>query len=280
MKIGFIGAGKVGFTLGKYFAVRGLSLTGYYSRSSASALSAAEFTGSQRYSSIVELVEKSDLLFITAPDSAIAQIWNEVKRLPVNGKIVCHCSGLLTSAVFSDAEQYGACGYSLHPLYAISDKYRSFEGLSDCYFTLEGSNLRINELLNLIRSLGNPVETIAADKKIVYHASCVMLSNLTVALAKLGSDLMADSGLSDEFSAQAWRALFLNNAANICQTGLAEALTGPLERDDVETVRKHIDCLEHNARDVYISLSNALLDVAKQKHPERDYVLIETELNK
>ena len=30
MRIGFIGAGKVGFTLGKYFAVNGLDVAGYY----------------------------------------------------------------------------------------------------------------------------------------------------------------------------------------------------------------------------------------------------------
>ncbi|MFQ9126724.1 MAG: hypothetical protein ACLR4Z_07955 [Butyricicoccaceae bacterium] len=32
MKTGFIGAGKVGFSLGKMFAESGLPLTGYYSR--------------------------------------------------------------------------------------------------------------------------------------------------------------------------------------------------------------------------------------------------------
>ena len=31
MRIGFIGAGKVGFTLGKYMTVRGADVSGYYS---------------------------------------------------------------------------------------------------------------------------------------------------------------------------------------------------------------------------------------------------------
>ena len=49
MKIGFIGAGKVGFTLGRYFSMDGIDVTGYYSRTSRSAMEAAEFTGTRFY---------------------------------------------------------------------------------------------------------------------------------------------------------------------------------------------------------------------------------------
>jgi predicted dinucleotide-binding enzyme len=47
MKIGFIGAGKVGFSLGKYFCEHGLDVIGYFSRNPQSALQAAEFTGTR-----------------------------------------------------------------------------------------------------------------------------------------------------------------------------------------------------------------------------------------
>ena len=43
MKTGFIGAGKVGFSLGKMFAESGLPLTGYYSRQREAAQEAAAF---------------------------------------------------------------------------------------------------------------------------------------------------------------------------------------------------------------------------------------------
>ena len=44
MNIGFIGAGKVGVSLGKYLTERGMTVTGYYSKSRSSASMAAEFT--------------------------------------------------------------------------------------------------------------------------------------------------------------------------------------------------------------------------------------------
>ena len=49
MKVGFIGAGKVGFSLGKYFKEHGVDVTGYYSRLESSAQSAANFTKTKKY---------------------------------------------------------------------------------------------------------------------------------------------------------------------------------------------------------------------------------------
>ena len=69
MKTGFIGAGKVGFTLGKFFAANNIQVTGYYSRRRESAKEAAAFTGTTVYDSIGELVQDSDAVFLTVPDT-------------------------------------------------------------------------------------------------------------------------------------------------------------------------------------------------------------------
>lgn len=71
MKIGFFGAGKVGFTLGKYFRMHGVEVIGYYSHSIQSAKEAAEFTQSQTFIDIEELLAASDVLFFTLPDGVI-----------------------------------------------------------------------------------------------------------------------------------------------------------------------------------------------------------------
>lgn len=63
MRIGFIGAGKVGFTLGKYFAVNGLDVAGYYSRNYRSAEEAAAFTCSEAFDSITRLAAYAILFF-------------------------------------------------------------------------------------------------------------------------------------------------------------------------------------------------------------------------
>ena len=49
MNIGFIGAGKVGFSLGKYLTERNVRVSGYYSRNPQSSREAADFTNTRQY---------------------------------------------------------------------------------------------------------------------------------------------------------------------------------------------------------------------------------------
>ena len=101
MQIGFIGAGKVGVSLGKYFKEKGLQVGGFYSRSPESAAWAATFTNTIHYKSLEEIISSCDMIFFTVPDDAIASVWEEAKPF-VSGKIIAHCSGLHSSKIFSE----------------------------------------------------------------------------------------------------------------------------------------------------------------------------------
>ena len=67
MRIGIIGAGRVGVTMGKYLGDAGVEVTGFYSKTTQSAVQAAEFTGTTVYKSLQDIVEASDTLMITTP---------------------------------------------------------------------------------------------------------------------------------------------------------------------------------------------------------------------
>ncbi len=122
IKFGFIGAGKVGFSLGKYLKENNINVIGYYSKSQHSAKEAAIFTNTKHYSSLEDLIKNSDAIFITTSDNQISSVWNEIKRLPIKEKLICHCSGSISSDIFSNINNLGAYGYSIHPMFAISDK--------------------------------------------------------------------------------------------------------------------------------------------------------------
>lgn len=72
--------------------------------------------------SIDKILTKSDVLFLTVPDDAIAAVWELVKTYPIQGKFICHCSGSLGSAVLSGIEETGAYGYSIHPMFPFKSK--------------------------------------------------------------------------------------------------------------------------------------------------------------
>lgn len=49
-------------------------------------------------------------------------------------------------------------------------------------------------------------------------------------------------------------------------------MTGPLERGDDATLRRHLEALgDGDLREIYLLLSKSLLPVAREKHPQRDY---------
>lgn len=79
MLAGFVGAGKVGFSLGKFMTENGIQVTGYYSRHRESAEEAALFTGSKAYYELEELVRERDAVFLTVPDEAISSTYDKIK---------------------------------------------------------------------------------------------------------------------------------------------------------------------------------------------------------
>lgn len=277
MRIGFIGAGKVGYTLGRYFTEQGSSfyVTGYCSHTMRHAEEAAEFTGSKSYSQIEQLVADSDVVFFTVPDGAIAKVWEQVRNFPIQGKIICHCSGALSSAVFSEISQMGASGYSIHPFFAVSDRYNSYKELSKALFTIEGTGDRLEEMTGLLRQCGLTVQQIQAEGKVRYHTAASVASNLVVGVTELAEELLVSCGFSQENALCALKPLMKGNLSKIMEVGTVQALTGPLERADCGTVQKHLQALGGEDREIYRLLSKKILGVAKRKNPNRDYMEME-----
>ncbi|MDR1135102.1 MAG: DUF2520 domain-containing protein [Clostridiales Family XIII bacterium] len=278
---GFIGAGNVGTTFGKYLRERGCAVSGYYSRHIEDAEGAARFTDSEAFASMEELAAASDVIFTAVPDGAIADVWRLLRSMNLSGKCVCHFSGALSSRVFDGILSTGAVGLSVHPLAAVNSKWDFHERMHKVSFTIEGDDSEAAaDMRSFLRSLGNQAEIIDADQKNTYHAGAVFLTNFVVALVHSGMELLSSCGLDREFVNVAAGQLFFGNAENIHTNGVVQALTGPVDRGDTETVIKHFDCLDEPLSSIYRLLSIELLGIAEMKHPERDYTELEKELKK
>jgi predicted short-subunit dehydrogenase-like oxidoreductase (DUF2520 family) len=271
LKIGFIGAGKVGFSLGKYFSINNLNVVGYYSKNSSSSKEAAKFTNSKFYECIDLLIMDSDIIFITTPDDVVFKLWQNIKIFNIKDKILCHTSGSLSSKIFSDINNSGAFAYSIHPMFPFSDKFTTYKCLKNCYFSIEGDEKHLLEMKNLIESLGNPVLIIDQDKKSLYHLANVTVSNLVLSLLNKGSKYLIQCGIDEKDALNSLMPLIEANLINLKQKGFINALTGPVERNDLGTLKKHIAAIPAEDLEIYKRLSLNLLELAKQNHPERDY---------
>lgn len=275
IKIGFIGAGKVGFSLGKYLKINNISVTGYYSRNEDSAKKASIFTGTKQYNNLNEIINDSDTIFITTPDSEIKNVWNEIKELPIKNKMICHCSGSLSSEIFSNINNYGAYGYSIHPMFAISDKHNSYKSLNKAFITIEGNSKYVDEFYNLILSLGNDVIIINKENKPLYHVASVTVSNLVLGLINTGVKHLIECGFEEELAIKALEPLISFNIENIKERGIVNSLTGPIERGDISTLKSHCNALKSDDEILYKLLSKNILEIAKVKNKNRDYKNIE-----
>lgn len=275
IRISFIGAGKVGFSLGKYLKESKFKVVGYYSKNLGSAKDAAKFTETKYFNDLQEVIDSSDVIFITTPDGVIEVVWNELKELSIKNKIICHCSGSLSSDVFSNIEDLSSHGYSIHPMFAISDKYNSYQKLRQAYITIEGSQKYLSEIKRVIETLGNKVQVISKEKKYLYHTASVVASNHVLALIQQSVIYLKECGFSEEEGLKALYPLIINNIMNIKLKGINNSLTGPVERGDVNTIEGHIDCLLGEDKDLYKLLSKKLLHIANEKNNDRDYKKLE-----
>ena len=272
MRTGIIGAGKVGCSLGKYFRLNNLKVTGYYDVNENLAKEAATFTETTFIEDLETIVKISDTLFLTVPDDLITTVWNQMKDMSLEGKFICHCSGALSAGdAFPGIDKCGAFGYSVHPLFAVSDKYNSYKELSHAYFVIEGDERHREEIAGIFKNLGNEVRYIAAKDKVKYHCAAAVCSNHVVALIQEALDLMQECGFDEESALKAFAPIMLGNMQHIVEQGTVNSLTGPVERADKKTVEKHLNCLNENQQIMYRLLSEILISIGEKKNPDRDY---------
>ncbi|MDY6465936.1 MAG: DUF2520 domain-containing protein [Succinivibrio dextrinosolvens] len=281
MRIGFIGAGKVGCSLALYFHSHHCDISGFFSRTSEHAAQIAKRISSKAYADINELAAQSDLLFLTVPDDEISSVYKRISNKFLKDTTVCHCSGSLTAKeVFGeDDETNGLHKISLHPLCAVDsvDGYRDFDKV---YFFMEGNLKTTENIKKFLTDIGLKVRIINSDIKVKYHLAASVVSNQVVALVNEGVEILGQCGFSREESLKALSPLILGNVEHILEKGPVQALTGPVQRGDVNTLNRHMLSLDsYSDRLLYTLLSRKLLKIAKIKNPNRDFSKLEKFVN-
>lgn len=262
--------------MGKYIIVHGGKVQGFYSRTLENAQEAAKFCNTDYFKDLDSLIEVSDTLFITTTDGAIKDVWDCIATKNVKGKVICHFSGSLSSDIFSNKESTGAVVCSVHPIYAFSNKFTAYQNLTEALFTVEGDAKALECMQEVFKLLPNQVVQIPTETKVKYHAAASVASNQVTGLVWMAVELLKESGISEEIAYKMLEPLVKNSVNTIFSQGCKEALTGPIERGDCETVQKHLAVLENSLWNQSYRASGTLVTkLAKEKNPVRDYSEIE-----
>jgi predicted short-subunit dehydrogenase-like oxidoreductase (DUF2520 family) len=245
-RIGFVGAGRVGTALAIAAVRGGWPVAAVASRDPARR---AEFTRrvptARPFESARSLLDEVDLLFLTVPDDAVADVAAGLRLYAGQGLV--HTSGALPAAVLEAARGAGSTVASFHPLVAFADVDRSLAALRGATIALEGDESLVSLLAELATEMGAQPVRLPPGGKAAYHAAAVLSAGGLVGLLDAIAELGRGAGLDERGSLAIYAPLIRQSLLNAESLGIAAALTGPLLRGDVGTVRGHLETMRRLA---------------------------------
>jgi predicted short-subunit dehydrogenase-like oxidoreductase (DUF2520 family) len=238
-RVGVVGAGRVGAVVAAALQAAGHEITAVAGESAASRTRIETLLPTVHVDKPTAVARSCDLLLLTVPDDMLA---NVVTMLSASGAIrrdqyVVHTSGKHGLAVLAPAAALGAHVLAMHPAMTFTGTDVDLDRLPGCVFgvTAEPATRALAE--TLVADLGGRMVTVEEDRRTLYHAGLAHGANHLVTLVAQAMDLLRASGAEDP--AGTLRPLLTAALDNALSYGDA-ALTGPIVRGDVETVRAHL----------------------------------------
>lgn len=238
-RIGVVGAGRVGAVLAAALRLAGHEITGAAGESSASRTRLETLLPGVHHDKPTAVARGCDVLLLTVPDDMLA---NVVTMLAASGALhpgqyVVHTSGKHGVTVLEPAARLGAHVLAMHPAMTFTGTDVDLGRLPGCVFGVTAGDGTRALAESLVADLGGSVVWVEESNRTLYHAGLAHGANHLVTLVAQAMDLLRASGADDP--AATLRPLLGAALENALAYGDA-ALTGPIVRGDVETVRAHL----------------------------------------
>lgn len=262
-RFAILGPGRLGCTL-----ARGLSRCGHAVTAIAGgAAGAAEALAGEFSATLAcqpdELPRHADVIFVTVPDRQILRAAGPLALGPDHALV--HCSGALELSALSDLAAGGAALGCFHPLQSFPTRQLDGDRFDGIAIGIEAPPPWDAVLRGLCEDLTATPLPLAGVDRASYHAAAVLASNAVVALHGAAAEVWALAGLPADSARAALAPLTSGAADAIAELPLTEALTGPVARGDVATVRAHLRALSPRPElaALYRTLSAQLLTLGK-----------------
>ena len=261
LRVGVVGAGRVGAVLAAALRDAGHEVVAAAGESDASRRRIAALLPGVRTAKPSDVARASDLLLLTVPDDMLP---NVVAMLSASGaihadQVVVHTSGRHGLAVLDAAVAAGARPIALHPAMTFTGTAVDLPRLAGCVFGVTAGDAERALTESLVADLGGRPMWVPEDKRTLYHAGLAHGANHLVTLVTQAMELLAAAGADNP--ADTLRPLLTAALDNALAQG-DDALTGPIVRGDVETVRAHLADITANAPHTlpsYVAMARATL---------------------
>lgn len=267
LKVGVVGAGRVGAVLAA--ALRRASHDRYEivavaGESDASRARIAALLPGVPVMKPTDVARACDLLLLTVPDDMLDNVVSTMTAAGAirEGQCVAHTSGRHGLAVLEPATWVGARILAIHPAMTFTGTEVDLDRLPGTVFGLTAGAAERELAETLVADLGGRPTWVPEEMRTLYHAGLAHGANHLVTLVTEAMEILSASGVTDP--AGTLRPLLTAALDNALEQGDA-ALTGPIVRGDVGTVRAHLADLQANSPQSvapYVALARDTLDRA------------------
>lgn len=246
LRVGVIGAGRVGTALAVALSRAGHRITGASAVSDASRERVRRYLSGTPVIQPADVAEAADLVLLTVPDDALPGLVRGLvaTEAPLMGRMLMHASGRHGLAVLEPAVEQGALPLALHPVMTFTGRADDADRLAGiCFGVTAPAVLRPAAEVLVMEMGGEPVFIAEADRDL-YHAALAGAANHLVTQVVQAEDLLAKAGVGQP--ARMLGPLLSAALDNALRLGDA-ALTGPVARGDADTVAGHVAALRAEA---------------------------------
>jgi predicted short-subunit dehydrogenase-like oxidoreductase (DUF2520 family) len=242
LAVGVVSAGRVGSVLGAALAAAGHHLVATSAVSRASLARAEALLPGVEVRPPDEVVSGADLALLAVPDDVLPGL---VRGLAAAGcfrpgQIVVHTSGSHGVAVLDPATAQGVLPLALHPVMTFTGRTEDVERLGGCcagVTATAGDEAAWSVGEALVVEMGAEPVRVPEAVRPLYHAALAHGANHLVTLVRDCIETLERAGI---IPAERLVAPLLSAALDNALRHGDRALTGPVARGDVDTVRTHL----------------------------------------
>jgi predicted short-subunit dehydrogenase-like oxidoreductase (DUF2520 family) len=259
LKVFVYGAGRVGRSLGLAIEQDGaqpLQLCGAWNRSFSRALETSGLLDVEVSAgdAVPEAFTRADVIIMSVPDDAVVSTANALARHLGHKQILLHTSGSLACGVMASPLMKAKLG-CVHPLQALARPGGDPGRLRGSTFAIEGEGSALEAARAVALAAGGTPVEIPSGAKVCYHAAAVVSANFITVLVDMAAELLSEAGVDASTGIEMLMPLLEGTLGNISELNrslsaegaegaglkaLSQALTGPVRRGDVGTVKKHL----------------------------------------
>jgi predicted short-subunit dehydrogenase-like oxidoreductase (DUF2520 family) len=230
-----VGAGRAGRALTHAMRVAGVDVVGLHGRTPAIDITTGPWPESLKGASVV---------LVAVRDAELDGVLRDLSTATLGaGAVVLHASGSAEPPSLDLLRAHGHPSGTFHPLVPLTDPTRATEQLKRAWIGIDGDEEARAVSRELAAAIGARVLEIPPGEKARYHAAAVIASTFPVVLLAMATRLLTISGIQESSARGALSTLLMAAAENLAVMEPATALTGPVARADVETVRAHLAAL-------------------------------------